>query len=292
MWICGLIQLGSNLVFVLQAWVGHDLTMLAVTISVENLAGGMGTAAFVAYLSSLCNLSYTATQYALLSSFMAQARTTLSAGGGFLAESMSWVQFLPADDGGRDPGPAAAAVVAAPPPWYAARSDRRSCRPVLERSTHDRQPVAGHARCARCAAGSCRFCWGRRPLLGATTPTRAAPYELAIATGGVTGIYYQFGAAICRLLRDHPPGRPIDCVTEGSGGSVANLQNLREGRVPLALAQSDSTFDAATGAGGFARQGADPKLRALFSPVTEAFMVLTRIRDWVTELGAICGGCA
>ncbi|MFZ1427992.1 MAG: AmpG family muropeptide MFS transporter [Geminicoccaceae bacterium] len=94
LWICGLIQLGSNLVFVLQAWVGHDLGLLAVTISVENLAGGMGTAAFVAYLSSLCNISYTATQYALLSSFMAQARTTLSAGGGFLAESMTWVQFF------------------------------------------------------------------------------------------------------------------------------------------------------------------------------------------------------
>jgi PAT family beta-lactamase induction signal transducer AmpG len=94
LWICGIVQLLSNLVFVIQAWIGRDLTMLAVTISVENLAGGMGTAAFVAYLSSLCNLSYTATQYALLSSFMAQARTTLSAGGGFLADSMSWVDFF------------------------------------------------------------------------------------------------------------------------------------------------------------------------------------------------------
>ena len=94
LWICGVIQLLSNLIFVVQAWVGHDLTMLTVTISVENLAGGMGTAAFVAYLSSLCNLSYTATQYALLSSFMAQARTTLSAGGGYLAESMDWVGFF------------------------------------------------------------------------------------------------------------------------------------------------------------------------------------------------------
>jgi PAT family beta-lactamase induction signal transducer AmpG len=94
LWVCGVVQLVSNLIFVLQAWVGRDLTMLAVTISVENLAGGMGTAAFVAYLSSLCNLSYTATQYALLSSFMAQARTTLSAGGGFLADSMGWIEFF------------------------------------------------------------------------------------------------------------------------------------------------------------------------------------------------------
>ena len=94
LWICGIVQLLSNLVFVLQAWVGRDLGMLALTISAENLAGGMGTAAFVAYLSSLCNLSYTATQYALLSSFMAQARTTLAAGGGYLAEATSWVGFF------------------------------------------------------------------------------------------------------------------------------------------------------------------------------------------------------
>ena len=104
LWICGVVQLLSNLVFVLQAWVGHDLTMLTVTISVENLAGGMGTAAFVAYLSSLCNLSYTATQYALLSSFMAQARTTLSAGGGFLAESLGWVPFFLASTAAALPG--------------------------------------------------------------------------------------------------------------------------------------------------------------------------------------------
>lgn len=94
LWICGLIQMASNLIFVVQAWVGRDLGMLAVTISAENLAGGMGTTAFVAYLSSLCNLSYTATQYALLSSFMAQARTTLSAAGGFIAASTSWVGFF------------------------------------------------------------------------------------------------------------------------------------------------------------------------------------------------------
>ena len=93
-----MIQLLSNLVFVLQAWVGHDLTMLAVTISVENLAGGMGTAAFVAYLSSLCNLSYTATQYALLSSFMAQARTTLSAGGGYPRREHGLGRVLPDHD--------------------------------------------------------------------------------------------------------------------------------------------------------------------------------------------------
>jgi PAT family beta-lactamase induction signal transducer AmpG len=54
----------------------------------------MGTAAFVAYLSSLCNVAYTATQYALLSSFMAFGRTVLSSSGGWLADQMDWVSFF------------------------------------------------------------------------------------------------------------------------------------------------------------------------------------------------------
>jgi PAT family beta-lactamase induction signal transducer AmpG len=84
----------SNLLFAVQAAVGHSLPMLVVTIGVENLTGGMGSAAFVAYLSSLCTLAYTATQYALLSSLAAVARTTLSAGGGALAEATGWVTFF------------------------------------------------------------------------------------------------------------------------------------------------------------------------------------------------------
>lgn len=94
LWICGIVQMLSNLVFVAQAVAGHDVWMLAVTIAIENLAGGMGTAAFVAYLSALCDVRYTATQYALLSSVMAQARTTLAASAGFLAEALGWIGFF------------------------------------------------------------------------------------------------------------------------------------------------------------------------------------------------------
>ena len=84
----------SNLVFVLQATAGHNLKILVLTIGIENFSGGMGTAAFVAYLSSLCNMAYTATQYALLSSFMAFGRTMLSSGGGWLADNMNWIAFF------------------------------------------------------------------------------------------------------------------------------------------------------------------------------------------------------
>lgn len=91
---CGVLQALSNLVFAALAWVGYSVPMLVVTICVENLTGGMGTTAFVAYMSSLCNVAYTATQYALLSSLMATARTALAAGGGWLADQTGWVTFF------------------------------------------------------------------------------------------------------------------------------------------------------------------------------------------------------
>jgi len=92
--VCGVLQMASNLMFAVQAMAGYDLALLTVTIGLENLTGGMGTAAFVAYLSSLCNVAYTATQYALLSSLMAFARTVLASSGGWLADHMDWVGFF------------------------------------------------------------------------------------------------------------------------------------------------------------------------------------------------------
>jgi len=92
--ICGITQAASNLVFAWQAYVGASVPWLVVTIGVENLTGGMGTTAFVAYLSSLCNVAYTATQYALVSSLMGFARTFFSAGGGWLADQVDWVTYF------------------------------------------------------------------------------------------------------------------------------------------------------------------------------------------------------
>jgi PAT family beta-lactamase induction signal transducer AmpG len=92
--VCGIGQALSHLVFVAQAWAGADLAMLALTISVENIATGMGSTALVAYMSSLCNVAYTATQYALLTSLMALGRTLLSSGAGWLAEQVDWPTFF------------------------------------------------------------------------------------------------------------------------------------------------------------------------------------------------------
>jgi len=92
--LCGILQALSNLMFVYQAIVGHDVGLLMVTIGLENLTGGMGSAAFVAYLSSLCSHAFSATQYALLSSVMALGRTVLASGGGWAAQELGWVTFF------------------------------------------------------------------------------------------------------------------------------------------------------------------------------------------------------
>lgn len=92
--ICGILQGLTNLMFVGQAFAGHNIYMLIVTISLDNIASGMGATALVAYLSSLCNVAYTATQYALLSSLMSFARDVFAATSGFLAASMSWALFF------------------------------------------------------------------------------------------------------------------------------------------------------------------------------------------------------
>ncbi len=85
---CGLLQMLSNLMFVWLAHTGYNMQVLTLTIAIENLSSGMGMAAFVSYLSLLCNVAYTATQYALLSSLMAFGRTLLSSSSGWFADHM------------------------------------------------------------------------------------------------------------------------------------------------------------------------------------------------------------
>ncbi len=90
----GVLQGITNLMFVAQSYAGHNIYLLTVTISLDNISAGMGTTALVAYLSSLCNIAYTATQYALLSSLMSFARDLFAATSGFLADRVSWDIFF------------------------------------------------------------------------------------------------------------------------------------------------------------------------------------------------------
>ena len=90
LFIGGFLQMFSNLFFAIQGAVGVNINILMLTISIENLAGGIGTAAFLAYLSKLVDPRYIATQFALLTSFMALSRTQLSAPAGWMVEGINW----------------------------------------------------------------------------------------------------------------------------------------------------------------------------------------------------------
>jgi PAT family beta-lactamase induction signal transducer AmpG len=92
--IGGVLQALTNFGYCVVAWRGHDLAALTLAITIDNLAGGAAGAAMVAYLSRLTNIAFTATQYALLTSFMAYGRTVMSAGGGWLADRMDWASFF------------------------------------------------------------------------------------------------------------------------------------------------------------------------------------------------------
>ncbi len=92
--LTGVLQLLSNLMFSWQAYVGHDINWLYVTIAIENFTGGMASAAFVAYISRLCNLQFTATQYALFSSLAAVGRTVIASPMGGIAEQIGWIDYF------------------------------------------------------------------------------------------------------------------------------------------------------------------------------------------------------
>ncbi|MEE8332464.1 MAG: AmpG family muropeptide MFS transporter, partial [Alphaproteobacteria bacterium] len=90
----GVLQAVTNLLFAWLASAGHDITLLAVAVGADNFTGGLGSAAFVAYLSGLCNVAFTGTQYALLTSLMALGRTLLATSSGWLAQEIGWVEFF------------------------------------------------------------------------------------------------------------------------------------------------------------------------------------------------------
>ena len=95
LWIGGVLQAISNLVFAWLAFVGVNQWALAAAISAENFTGAIGTVIFVAYLSALCqNPLHTATQYALLTALAAVGRTYLSSGAGYVAETTGWPLFF------------------------------------------------------------------------------------------------------------------------------------------------------------------------------------------------------
>ena len=117
---------------------------------------------------------------------------------------------------------------------------------------------------------------------GGASPALAQQKFITIGTGGVTGVYYAVGGALCRLMNKDRAKTGIRCSVESTGGSVFNVNAIKTGELEFGLSQSDVQFNAAKGEGQF-KGKADPDLRAVFSVHPEPFTVLARKEANVTK---------
>ena len=119
-------------------------------------------------------------------------------------------------------------------------------------------------------------------LCAAVTAALLAPAALAqqkfltIGTGGVTGVYYAAGGAICRLVNKDRAKHGIRCSVESTGGSVFNINTIKAGELDLGVAQSDVQYNSSKGLGQFKDAGAYGDLRAVMSLHPEPFTVAAR----------------
>lgn len=110
----------------------------------------------------------------------------------------------------------------------------------------------------------------------ADSTAEAQDQFITIGTGGVTGVYYPTGGAICRLVNKDRKDHGIRCSVESTGGSVYNINTMRQGELDMGVAQSDWQYHAYNGTSRFAEQGAFEKLRAVFAVHPEPFTVVAR----------------
>jgi len=104
----------------------------------------------------------------------------------------------------------------------------------------------------------------------------AAQKFISIGTGGVTGVYYPTGGAICRLTNKSSKEHGIRCSVESTGGSVYNINTIRAGELDMGVAQSDWQYHAYNGTSKFADQGPFKELRAVFSVHAEPVTIVAR----------------
>jgi TRAP transporter TAXI family solute receptor len=112
-------------------------------------------------------------------------------------------------------------------------------------------------------------------LVTALPAAQAQQKFVTIGTGGVTGVYYAAGGALCRLVNKDRAKHNMRCSVESTGGSVFNINTIKAGELDLGVAQSDVQYNAAKGEAQF-KDGAFKELRAVMSLHPEPFTVLAR----------------
>ncbi|AKS46952.1 hypothetical protein SAMN05444287_2076 [Octadecabacter temperatus] len=122
-----------------------------------------------------------------------------------------------------------------------------------------------------------------------SAPTVMAEEFITIGTGGVTGVYYPTGGAICRLVNQGRRDHGVRCSVESTGGSVYNINTIREGELEFGVAQSDWQYHAYNGTSRFEESGAFEGLRAVFSVHPEPFTVVARADSGITSFADLQG---
>ena len=117
----------------------------------------------------------------------------------------------------------------------------------------------------------------------ASAPAVAQQKFVTIGTGGVTGVYYAAGGALCRLVNKDRAKHGIRCSVESTGGSVFNVNTIKAGELDLGFTQSDVQYNAVKGLTQFKDGGAFSDLRAVFAVHPEPFTVLARKEAGVTK---------
>ncbi len=125
--------------------------------------------------------------------------------------------------------------------------------------------------------------------LFAGSAAQAQQKFVTIGTGGVTGVYYAVGGAICRLVNKDRKTHGLRCSVESTGASVYNVNAIKGGELDFGMAQSDVQYNAMKGEGGFKEGGAHGDLRAVFSVHPEPFTVLARKEANVTKFEDLKG---
>jgi TRAP transporter TAXI family solute receptor len=129
-------------------------------------------------------------------------------------------------------------------------------------------------------------------VLGATlisADVKAETKFISIGTGGVTGVYYPTGGAICRLMNKKRKEHGIRCSVESTGGSIYNLNNVRAGELEFGVVQSDWQYHAYNGTSKFKDKGPDKDLRAVFSVHPEPVTVLARPDSGIKNIDDVKG---
>lgn len=112
---------------------------------------------------------------------------------------------------------------------------------------------------------------------------------VSIGTGAITGVYYPAGGAICRLVNRGRKEHGIRCSVESTGGSVSNLNAIRNGAIDFGIVQSDWQYNAYNGTGFFADQKPFKELRSVLSLYTETFSIAVAEKSGIEKLEDIAG---